>query len=254
VYRFLLTRRWVVLLVVAVLVAAGCVRLGFWQLHRLGERHARNDVITRNLGADPVPADRLLAVGRPLPTAQQWRPVRVQGRYDTGHELLVRNRPLEGAVGYYVLTPLVTGQGPALLVNRGWVKVGETAATRPDVPPAPSGLVTVTGRMRQSEPPSHGQAPPPGQVTRIDVPGIAKTLPYPVYGGFAEATGTEPAPGRAPQPIPPPEVDEGPHLAYAFQWFVFALIALGGFVMLARREAEGEGTPPPAPVPARVQG
>ena len=39
-----------------------------------------------------------------------------------------------------------------------------------------------------------------------------------------------------PERLPAPEPSEGPHLAYAFQWFLFALLALVGYVVLARRE------------------
>jgi len=48
VYRFLLTRRWLGLLALALAVAAACVLLGRWQLHRLEARHAKNHVITSN--------------------------------------------------------------------------------------------------------------------------------------------------------------------------------------------------------------
>ncbi|HEX5950122.1 MAG TPA: hypothetical protein VFZ96_03895, partial [Actinomycetota bacterium] len=43
--------------------------------------------------------------------------------------------------------------------------------------------------------------------------------------------------GDMPVVVPRPELDEGPHLSYAVQWFIFATIALVGFVVLARREA-----------------
>ena len=56
-YRFLLTRRWLGLLALALAVAAACVLLGRWQLHRLEARHARNHVITSNAAARPVPPD-----------------------------------------------------------------------------------------------------------------------------------------------------------------------------------------------------
>lgn len=236
-YRFLLSRRWLGLLAAAIAAAALCAALGRWQLDRLHQRHARNAVIEHNLGAAPVPAADLLRPGHPLPPGQQWRRVTATGRYDTGHELVVRNRTLDGAVGYHVLTPLVTEQGPALLVDRGWVPTAETAATRPDVPPPPSGEATVTARMRQAEPPKHGPAPPAGQVTRIAVATIARSLPYPVYGGYGELVAQDPPSRPAPTALPPPEVSEGPHLAYAFQWFLFGLMALGGYVVLARREA-----------------
>ena len=41
-----------------------------------------------------------------------------------------------------------------------------------------------------------------------------------------------------PARLPLPPLDEGPHLSYAFQWFSFAAIALGGLgiVLLNRRK------------------
>jgi cytochrome oxidase assembly protein ShyY1 len=235
-YRFLLSRRWVGLLVVALLVALGCVLLGRWQLDRLGQRHERNDLLRRNLTSAPVAPGELLAVGREPRDGDQFARVRAAGRYDEDRRLLVRTRPFQGRVGYYVLSPFVTDAGPALLVVRGWVPGGPTAESLPDVPPPPSGEVTVTARIRQSEPPSTTGTPPEGQVTRIDVPAIATTLPYPVYGGYGEVTAEQPRLRDRPERLPAPEPSEGPHLAYAFQWFLFALLALGGYVVLARRE------------------
>ena len=236
-YRFLVSGRWLRLIAAALAAAAACVAFGVWQLDRFDQRQERNDLVGANISAAPAPADELLDVGRPLPPDRQWRQVRAQGRYDETHELLVRNRPLKGSTGYYVLTPLVTDDGPALLVNRGWVPVGETARTRPDVPPAPSGEVTVVGRARPSEQGDGGDDAPTGQVRRIDVPAIAASLPYDVYGGFVELVEQTPGAGSSPATLPEPEPGSGPHLAYAFQWFVFAAIAVGGVVVLARREA-----------------
>jgi cytochrome oxidase assembly protein ShyY1 len=235
-YRFLLSRRWAGLLLVALLVAAACVALGRWQLHRLGERHERNDLLERNLGAAPVDPEDLLRVGRDPRPQDQYTRVRATGRYDVRHQLLVRTRPLDGQVGYYVLTPLVTEAGPAVLMVRGWVPDGPTAESLPDVPAPPGGSVTVTARLRPSEPPSTTGTPPKGQVTRIDVAPIARPLPYPVYGGYGEVTTERPEPRTTPIRLPPPEPSEGPHLAYAVQWFLFAGLALSGYVVLARRE------------------
>jgi cytochrome oxidase assembly protein ShyY1 len=235
-YRFLLSRRWAGLLVVALLVALGCVLLGQWQVDRLGQRHERNDLLRRNLTSAPAAPRELLVVGREPRDEDQFARVRATGRYDEDRRLLVRTRPFEGQVGYYVLTPFVTDAGPALLVVRGWVPGGPTAESLPDVPPPPSGEVTVTARIRPSEPPSTTGTPPEGQVTRIDVPAIAETLPYPVFGGYGEVTAERPPLRERPERLPAPEPSEGPHLAYAFQWYLFALLALGGYVLLARRE------------------
>lgn len=253
-YGFLLSRRWLGLLLVALLVAAGCVLLGFWQLDRMSQRHARNDLIERNLEAGPAPVEELLRVGREPRPGDEYARVRASGRYDVSEQLLVRVRPYGGQVGYHVLTPLVTEDGAALLVDRGWVPTGATAEAAPDVPAPPSGTVTVTARVRPSEPRSTTGTPPPGQVTRIHVPTIAPTLPYDVYGGFGELTDERPAPREAPSLLPAPEPGEGPHLAYGVQWFLFAGLALGGYVVLARREAADRRAPEPVPEPLRVAG
>jgi cytochrome oxidase assembly protein ShyY1 len=237
VYRFLLTRRWLGLLALALAVAAACVLLGRWQLHRLEARHAKNHVITSNATARPVPPDDLMSTARGPATDDQYARVRLTGRYDRTHQVLVRNRPFEGAVGYLVLVPLVPDDGPALLVDRGWVAAGESATDPPRVPAPAAGEVTVVARVRPSEPASTTGTPPRGQVTRIDVASIRRTLPYDVYAGFADLAREQPAPRRAPALLPAPETSEGPHLAYAFQWFLFACLALGGYVVLARREA-----------------
>jgi len=254
VYRFLLSPRWLRLIAAALVVAAGCVALGFWQLDRFGQKRARSDLVHDNVAAEPVSPGSLLVVGRGLQAAEQWRRVVAHGRYDEAHQLLVRNRPLEGSTGYYVLTPLVTDDGPALLVNRGWVPIGATARTRPEVPAAPAGEVTVIARMRPSEPSDDKAVPLVGQVRRIDVPAIAATLPYDVYGGYGELVEQQPAAPTSPTALPEPDPGLGPHLAYAFQWWVFAVIALGGVVVLARREARESVTDPAVAVPAPVSG
>lgn len=259
VYRFLLTRRWLGLLAVTLVVAASCVMLGRWQLDRLQERHARNDVVTSNLHAPVSSVDRVLAVGREVPDGGQWQRVRAQGRYDVDHQLVVRNRPpFESRFGYHVLTPFVTDQGPALLVDRGWVAAGETAREVPRVARPPSGEVTIVGRVRKSELPADGVAPPPGQVERIDTASIGATLPYDVYGGYVELVSQRPLDSDRTGPgvrlLPPPQPSDGPHLFYAFQWFLFGGIALVGFVVLARREAQDNAATTPVRQPARVDG
>jgi cytochrome oxidase assembly protein ShyY1 len=36
-------------------------------------------------------------------------------------------------------------------------------------------------------------------------------------------------------------LDDGPHLSYAVQWVLFALVAIGGWWTFLRREAEESG-------------
>lgn len=232
----LLTRRWAVRIVAGMVLAAAFVALGMWQLDRNEERQARNAVIEANLAREPVPVGEVLRTERLAGPSDRWTPVRVSGTYDAANELVVRLRPLHGQAGVHVLTPLVTGDGPAVLVDRGFVP--SRSAGVPDVPAAASGPVEVTGRVRLSEVGrGTGGDPASGAIRYVDVDALEDALPYPLYGGWVELAEQRPPPADGLEPLPPPEVDAGPHLSYAIQWFAFAVIGVGGFVLLVRTEA-----------------
>jgi len=242
VYRFLLSRRWLALAAVVLLLVPACIRLGFWQLDRYDQRRDRSALIRANASAPPRPVAELAPPGGDVLPENAWRQVNVIGSYDTAHQLVVRNRPLNGSPGFHVLTPLVTAAGSGVIVNRGWVPAPTDGSLSPDVPAPPTGEVTVVGRLRPSEGqlsygPRDGPGVPAGQVVRIDVPRIAGSLPYAVHAGYVELVEEQPPAGAAPQPLEPPSSGTGPHLAYALNWWLFALIAVIGPVLLARREA-----------------
>jgi cytochrome oxidase assembly protein ShyY1 len=208
---------------------------------------ADNRLIRTNSRGAPVPLETVTSVGGTVGKDQRWRAVEVHGSYDPGHTLLVRNRTRDGAPGFQVLTPVIAAGGTAAIVDRGWLAAPESAAA-PDVPPPPSGPVTVIGLLRPTETqPSRGPHDsadvPAGQVVRIDVPRISQGLPYRVYAGYVDLrTQDPPAPVVDGTSVPDPNSLPGSetemlHLAYASQWFVFAGIAPLGFVLLARREA-----------------
>ncbi|HUR75789.1 MAG TPA: SURF1 family protein [Sporichthya sp.] len=240
-YRFLLTPRWIALLVVAVLTVPGCLWLAGWQFSRLHDAEQENSQVRDNTRAPALPIGELSPVGSTVRPGEEYRAVTVTGRYDVAHQLYVRNRPRDGAQGFQVLTPVVTSAGPAALVDRGWIAAPVEGDPAP--PETPSGTVTVSGYLRPPESARPASDLPPAQVLRIDVPGIAATLPYPVYGGYLElATQEPPVPlvnGRySPNPAQLPGTSsELLHRSYGWQWYVFAVIGPIGFVLLARREA-----------------
>jgi cytochrome oxidase assembly protein ShyY1 len=239
VLRVLARPRWLAFLALLIVVGIAFSQLGQWQLRRHDGRRAANAIIEANADRPPAPVTEVLQPGVAVDPSQQWRPVEARGRWDEEHQLLVRNRPNPegGGNGYLVLTPLVTDAGPALLVVRGWVPAGQTAAQPASVPAPAPGTVDVIGRVRGTEPPADTETPA-GQLIRIDVSAIADTLPYPVYGGFVDLVSEQP-PAAEPLPLPAaPEPDAGPHLSYAFQWFLFIGIALVGFYLLLRREQD----------------
>jgi cytochrome oxidase assembly protein ShyY1 len=217
---------------VAAIVAVTCVLLGAWQLRRLDERRTRNAAILERRSAEPIAIED----AAPYPAAAAYRRATAEGRYDVAHEVLLYGRTLDGAPGHHVVTPLVFPDGDAILVDRGWVPFAERSApVRAGTPPTSE--VTVEGSLVPDEGDGSMHPDDAGVVRRLDVRGIAAALPYDVYPlPLLLATQAPPQRGPLPAPAPPPDLSEGPHLSYAIQWFAFAAIAVGGAIVLLRRD------------------
>ncbi len=245
-YRFLLSWRWLGAFLLTVVIAAGFVLLANWQWQRREARVAANAVVTNNYDREPVTLAEVLDGGGRLPPSKEWTPVELTGSYLGQDALLLRNRPLNGQPGYHSLVPFATDDGRVVLVDRGWLPAGQTGRGPDAVPAPPPGKVRVVVRLRPAEPgdsrdDAAGQ--PLRQVQRVSpatapLPDVERTqLLTDAYGVLAQE---DPAPPEAPQKLPKPELDEGPHLSYALQWFVFGVGAFVGLWVLVRRAAEDD--------------
>ncbi|WP_053642117.1 MULTISPECIES: SURF1 family protein [unclassified Streptomyces] len=241
-YRFLLSRQWVILTLIALVLVPTMIELGFWQFHRHERRVAQNALIADSVAAEPVPVEELTSPGHTVPRADYWRPVTATGTFDTAHEVVVRRRTSsDDRIGVHVLTPLVLRDGKALLVNRGWVPAAADQRSYPAVPPAPRGEVTITGRLKADETTGASgikdlKGLPDRQVMLINGRQQAELIGREVLGGYVEQTAPEPADGTLEQ-IPEPDHDSiGAHMAYAVQWWLFAAGVPVGWVILVRRE------------------
>lgn len=210
-------------LLLGLVVAAICGRLGIWQLDRHAERRAWNARLDARLAAPPV----LLTSGIAPPDVDSlaYRRARAEGVFAFADQVREGNKSNRGAPGVHVLTPLRFPDGTAALVNRGWTYApdGMTADLAPLAEPE---RATVEGVL----------LPPAGRLAVVP-----ESLPvgYPLFPLLlrrTEGTGEMPA-GLVPAGLPPR--DAGPHLSYAIQWFAFAAIALVGGVILARRRPAG---------------
>jgi len=249
-----MSRRWLAALAVAALFALACVFLGRWQWHRHEAKAARAERIERHyFAASPVPLSSVLP--RPeahLPPAQEWTLVTATGRYADQHLMLVRNRPNNGVFGYEVVVPLALADGTSLLVDRGWIPNGRTATEPSRTPATPAGDVTVTGWLRPSEP-SLGRHLPKGQLASVNLAEARTQAAAPLYGAYLIRRSEAGPPAERieqPQPLEQPDTGQGPHLAYALQWWLAAPV---GFVLVlvgARRE-HLDGSQPAAPTPER---
>lgn len=244
VYRFLLSRQWVILTLFALLLIPTMIRLGIWQMHRYEERSARNQLVADALAAKPVPVERLTSPGHTVTSAERYRTVTAKGRFDTDDEVVVRRRTnADDEVGFHVLTPFVLDDGKVLLVNRGWIPsggLGETAF--PKVPAPPSGEVTVTGRLMPDETTEASgikdlKGLPDRQLMLINSEREAKRLSAQVLGGYVAQTAPEPKGDTPEQLSSPGDENAALNYAYALQWWLFAAAVPVGWVILARREA-----------------
>jgi cytochrome oxidase assembly protein ShyY1 len=249
VYRFLLTPRWLGALALTLVAATVMVMLGNWQLSRYRERAAINDRID---SAERVPPTALTEVlprpgnepgtaGPTPPGDAVWIRATATGRYDDGNTVLVRGRSANGRVGFEVVTPLVLADGTAVLVDRGWVPppADGGATAQPAVPAAPSGAVTVIGRVRTSESAAGAVNRRNGliETRRIAVPQLAGELPYPTYGGYLLLDQQTPPADPAFSAVPIRHENDWQNGGYVVQWWIFAAMALAGYAWLARREA-----------------
>ena len=228
-------RSTILFLIVAAVLAAACVRLGFWQLDRLEERRASNATI-ESRGTLPLTPVSAIAGDT---TTLRFRRVTVSGIPDYEHEIILTHRGRNGAPGVDIITPVrVAGVDSAVLVNRGWIY-------------SPDGATADLSRWRERDSTFTGyidsfEAPAPadsvrGRATRkMAYAAIARAIPYPVRGFYVVALGDSVrmtdslAAGRMIR-LQPPKLGEGNHLSYAFQWFGFAAIAVIGAGIVAAR-------------------
>lgn len=238
------------LLVLALVVVM--VNLGLWQLRRLDDRQDRNEaVVSRGeLAPEPV-ADVLGGLDYEQAAGVEYRRVTASGTYVAADEVLVLNRSFDGAPGAWVLTPLVLDRGAAtVMVNRGWINFALTQADDRSAVDPTSGAVRVEGIVRPTSTASGLQVADPAEgvlraLARPDLERLQQQLDYPILSGYIQLTSQTPAiSGDLPAPVPPPELDDGPHLSYAVQWFLFSTIAAVGYPLVLRKLAQGGGRTP----------
>ncbi len=219
-------------LVAAVLGIATTLALGNWQTRRGDAKLALQALADAAERAEPLrigtSRETIESVSAGLP-----RKVQASGVFDPAGTVYLDNRALDGAAGYYVITPLIVGEGlPVVLVDRGWQAHDRQDRARvPSVLPPP-GRVSVEG-VAVARPSILLEL---GSKPERRVPGIWQNFDYSAY---EKATGRTVArfvvrqSGGAPgEPVlrrewlrPASGVEK--HRGYAVQWYsLSALIAV----------------------------
>ncbi|MFZ1625633.1 MAG: SURF1 family protein [Gammaproteobacteria bacterium] len=223
---------WTILL--TMILAALFSSLGVWQLGRAEAKRAIFAAYAQ--GTSTATREGLDGVST---GEQRYQLLRLQGHYDSDHQLLLDNISHAGQPGYHVLTPFITTAG-SVLVNRGWVAANGDRRLLPNIDVSRRARV-LTGRV--------DRLPQPGLRlgTATDYTGLPwpRRLLFPTTAEIAAQTGY---PLRDFQLLLNPGEAEGflrdwqpalmtpeTHLGYAIQWFGLAATVVVVFGILAWR-------------------
>ena len=215
---------------VALALIALCLVAAQWQYHRGVDRHARNSMIENHIALSVVTLDSVQA----SPLAYEWQSVSTSGRFDSQHQILLRNRYNEGVYGFEVLTLFTADNAQRFWVDRGWVKAGATATTAPTISPVPQGTVKIIGRLRLDTSLPHGSffaIPQSGKglISKLNAQSQLDTEKF--YIDLLSGSERSLTPTVTAQL---PELSDGPHMAYALQWLFFAGLVIYGRILIRR--------------------
>ena len=229
------SRRRVLVLLLALLAAALTARLGFWQIDRGRQKLALQDRIQSRQALPPL-AQAELARSAAAADAQHYRRISLRGRWLVEHTLYLDNRQMNARQGFFVVTPLLLASGDAVLVQRGWTP--RDFSDRSKVLPlaTPAGEVEIVGRI----------APPPSKLfelggaesgpirQNLDISALALEIHVPLrplsvqqLAGDGQTGAAAGADADLLRQWPAPAVDVGKHQGYAFQWFALCALITG---------------------------
>ncbi|MFT5656819.1 MAG: surfeit locus 1 family protein [Gammaproteobacteria bacterium] len=213
------------------------IMLGLWQLDRATYKEAvefklesRLEEEYQRFEAD----DSLVDI--------EYRNLILEGRFDVDRSVLIDNKVFQGEAGYDVLTPFIlSGSDRVVLVNRGWVALGHSREVLPTIE-----IPIVTNRIKgiASIPTTEGfrmgevamtdswpQVQPFIDIDAMQVSFSSELLPMLLWLAPEQ-------PGHYERNWKPVWSDPEKSRAYALQWFIFAAIAIGLYLVLNLRKLE----------------
>lgn len=232
-------RRFIAVTALAIGLIFGCVQGALWQFDRYQVRHANNELVRKNAA---LPTINELALSQLNQEEIAFRKVTLQGSFVPTKEILIRNRYHEGKYGFGVLTLFVSNSGKSYWVDRGWVIAGKDATTPPLVQPVTDERVDITAFARVENLESQVRG------SLIALPGKASSQlqawnsqqsisTEPVYLDLITASNQSFIPAV---PTPLPELSDGPHLAYSFQWVLFIFLVIFAWYLVIREDRKNQ--------------
>ena len=233
-------RRFFGLTFLALVLIALCLQGARWQFDRHEARSGKNDLIRANIDRPEI-SESELANASIQDIA--WRKIKVTGNFVPSTEILVRNRYYQERYGFGVVTLFKSQTGKSYWVDRGWAPPGPDALTPPIRRSVTSESFTLTGRVRIEDienqiggtvfalPGADGVS----QLRTWNQQGAVDTEA--VYLDLIEASNPSFNPDA---PVALPDLSDGPHLAYTFQWLLFAGFVVFGWFLVIREDRRAE--------------
>jgi cytochrome oxidase assembly protein ShyY1 len=230
-FKNLIKPRWIALTLILLFLIYLFIRLSDWQFDRYDQRINRNESTNTALSLAPKKIDSTSQ----LSNMKQWEKIELTGNYLNDQSKLVRKQYLENSLGFWVITPLKIENGENILVNRGWIPIGTSASTNQIIPPAPVGIVNLEGYLQPyNESIAQPKDLPLNQVNTIDHKYFGIDVASDFYVQLEKSSPME----NQVAIIPLPELTNGPHLSYAIQWILFALLLPIGWYVLLKNESK----------------
>ncbi|HEY9275728.1 MAG: hypothetical protein RLY74_421 [Actinomycetota bacterium] len=227
-------KRLIGLTALAIFLVAICLQAASWQYDRHMQRSSYNSLIEANIERPTLSEGQISNLDD---KDLSWRELKLTGSFRPEFELLVRNRYQNGEYGFGVVTLFRSNSGRNYWVDRGWAKAGPDAKTPPITQEIDDSAVTILGRIHTDRidrqvggtlfamPRGDGSS----ELRKWDNEGQIKTEN--IYLDLIEASNFAP---QFPTQLPP--LSDGPHLAYTFQWLIFAILVIFGYGLVLRED------------------
>lgn len=219
----------------ALLAILLCIRLGFWQYDRYQIRNELTLNISSALSREPI---ELTDTNQGDLTP--WMRVSLSGVYDQKFQRVFRGHYFQDQYGLEVLSLFIPANReiPPVWIDRGWMRSEKSADAAVKIPIPPQGLVTVSGILRKYE---EGRATkglffalPAPKIGRIDERSLQEIYSGETFHNYVKLQNSSGDNQLDISPTSPPGT--GPHLAYAIQWWIFAMLIAGTRIALFKSE------------------
>ena len=180
-------------------------------------------------------------------SAEAWMKVTIAGKYEPEKQALFRGHYFQDRYGLEVLSLFIPSDKniPAIWVDRGWMETSNSASASTPIPLPRSGEITISGILKTYDEVSQSRgalfALPAPRIGRIDERSLQETFSGETFFLYLKLQKESSASSSKSEnstlqiaPLTPP--GEGPHLAYAIQWWLFTLLIAGTRIALYRGE------------------